>query len=86
MLNSIGMSAVIVKTIARQRNANAQSKRSDAATRLSEIAIPKNKAAKTAQNHLLCDSVSVVDLTRARIPPIIARIIRLSKWAEPAKL
>src|SRR5207253_9275889 len=85
-LNSTGTSAEIVKTIARQRDASAQSKRSDAATRLSEMAIPKSRAAKTANSHLFVDSFSVVDLTRARIPPTIARVITLSKCAAPAKL
>src|SRR2546430_2052848 len=81
-----GIVAVTAKTIARQRNATTQSTRIDAATRLSEIAIPKNRAVATAQSHFVSDSVADVDLTRARIPPTIARSITLSKWAAPAKV
>src|SRR5207248_9546172 len=85
-LKNVGINEIRAKTNARQRNATAQSNRSDAATRLSEIAIPKSSATKTAQSHFVSDSFAAVDLTRTRIPPTIARIMRLSKWAAPAKL
>src|SRR6202011_3074237 len=85
-LNAAGIAVLIARTMARQRNAKTHGSRSKAGISLIEMPTPKRTAAKKAQIHLRRDPSSVVDRTRQTMPPTSGRIMRLSKWAAPAKL